>query len=107
MELKFKKGDRAICICRLKRRNKNAGSKWEYLTKANVRITSILHDGVMTQELFKSYATFFGPNHQIILSPIYRVYNIDFDRYETIEESYLKTDVEYNRDLKLKEIFNA
>ena len=88
---RFGKGDRAICKCKLKRKNKKPlGGKWEYIINAKIRIISI-EDNLGYKQ----------PSN-----PLYRVYNLDFKRYELIEDVYLKSDVSYNRELKLNKILH-
>jgi len=89
---RFEKGDRAICMSKLKRKVKNrkpGQSPWEYMVKSKVRIISVAEN--------------FG--HKQPSNPLYRVYNLDFKRYENIEDVYLKFDIEYIRDTKLNKIF--
>jgi hypothetical protein len=77
---KFKKGDRVICNCKLKRKRGNG--KWEEFTKTKCRIIKINREDI----------------------PNYRVYIEDLDRYDIIGEIYLKKDTEYYRDTKIQEI---
>jgi len=90
---RFEKGDRAICMCKLKRKvkNKKGGhSTWEYITKARVRIISVVENRGYKQPT----------------NPLYRVFNLDFERYEDIEDVYLKPDIGYDRELKLNKILH-
>lgn len=77
--IKFTKGDRVICNCKLKKR---VDGKWVWFTKTRCRIIGI--------------------NDKVV--PNYRVYNIDLKKYDIIGEVYLKKDIETIRDGKIKEI---
>jgi len=84
--MSFKKDD--ICICSYPLR-KNI-KKGETITKKNckVRIHAIQDVSDTTNSI------------------CYRVYNIDFERYENIADFYLKLDLEETRNFKLKQILN-
>ena len=77
--IKFHNGNIATCICRLKRK---IDGKWVIKNDCKVRIISINDDSI----------------------PNYRVYNITFHRYEVIGHRYLKKDLEYERENKIKNI---
>lgn len=79
--IKFKKGDRVICNCKLK---KKVNGKWKEFTKTKCRIIRLNNDVI----------------------PNYRVYIIDLERYDIIGEIYLKKDLEYYRNKNIDEIIN-
>lgn len=84
MVCKFKKGDYCICRCKLVKFTINSLNEREVISKRNlrVRITNINDNNI----------------------PNYRVYNIDYDRYEIIGEIYLILDRKYYRDIKINNI---
>jgi len=86
----YNKGDRVICFKKLKKKSDKSHTqeKWEYSNKSKIRIVSML------------------PGTEKYTHPYYRVYNMDFKRYEIIDDRYLKLDMEYYRDIKLKNILN-
>ena len=85
---KFKTGD--ICICCFTLKKKVAGN-WISKKDCRVRIIKKIDNKLTT----------INPVN-FITNYSYRVYNIDFNRYEEIGEIYLKKDIREERNKKIK-----